>query len=44
MAVPKASTVATVQVLWSPLPDPKVYCYLADIIQVLKMDSGYLPR
>jgi len=23
-AVPKASTVATLQVLWSPLPDPKV--------------------
>lgn len=44
MAVPKASTVAIVQVLWSPLPDPKVYCYIAYIIQVLKMDSGYLPR
>lgn len=44
MAGPEASTVATIQVLWSPLPDPKVQCYIAYIIQVLKMNSGYLPR
>lgn len=44
MAVPKASTVASVRVLWNPLPDPKVCCYISYTIQVLKMDSGYLSR